>query len=73
VPISSIKKMSLSAVKNGEKVCSHNDHDYGFVQDTADDKTYTKIMVPNSSDDGYQTGKILLVHYSSSYLLLTLL
>ncbi|TVY36548.1 hypothetical protein LSUB1_G005557 [Lachnellula subtilissima] len=55
VPISSVKKMSLSAVEDGEKVCSHNNHDYGFVKDTAEDKTYTKIMVPNSSDDGYQT------------------
>ncbi|TVY46876.1 hypothetical protein LOCC1_G002795 [Lachnellula occidentalis] len=55
VPISSVKKMSLSAVENGEKVCSHNNYEYGFVKDTAEDKTYTKIMVPNSSDDGYQT------------------
>lgn len=57
MPISSLKKMSLSAVKDGEKVCSYNNNDYVFVQDTAEDKTYTKIMVPTSSDDGYKIGK----------------
>ncbi|TVY87651.1 hypothetical protein LAWI1_G004938 [Lachnellula willkommii] len=63
VPISSVKKMSLSAVEDGKKVCSHNNCDYGFVKDIAEDKTYTKIMVPNSSDDGYQTGALpILVH-----------
>jgi hypothetical protein len=57
VPISKIKETSLLAVKNGEKVCSHDNNDYGFIQDTAEDRTYTKIMVPNSSDDGYKIGK----------------
>ncbi|TVY30911.1 hypothetical protein LHYA1_G000779 [Lachnellula hyalina] len=69
VPISSIKKMSLSAVEDGEKVCSHNNHDYGFVKDTAEDKTYTKIMVPNSSDDGYQTGALLILAHAADFVI----
>ncbi|TVY57269.1 hypothetical protein LSUE1_G008278 [Lachnellula suecica] len=55
MPISSLKEMSLSAMKKGEKVCSYDNNDYGFIQDTVEDKTYTKIMVPNSSDDVYRT------------------
>lgn len=54
VPISALKATSLAALKNGEKVVSHDNLEYGFMQDTAEDRTYTKIMVPNSSDDGYK-------------------
>ncbi|RDL32554.1 uncharacterized protein BP5553_09010 [Venustampulla echinocandica] len=50
VPISSIKKMSLSGVKAREKVCSHDGNDYGFVQDVANDGTEAKIMVPHGSE-----------------------
>jgi len=56
VPISSIQHMSLQDAKDGKKIFSHNGKDYGFVQDVAEDKTYTKIMVP-SSKDGYRAGK----------------
>jgi hypothetical protein len=46
--------MSLLDVKNGSSILQHKGEDYGFVQDSAEDKTYTKIMVPSSSDDGYR-------------------
>ena len=55
VPISSIESMSLLDVKAGEPVLKHKNDDYGFMQDSAEDKTYTKIMVPSSSDNGYKT------------------
>jgi hypothetical protein len=48
--------MSLQDAKDEKKIFSHNGNDYGFVQDVAEDKTYTKIMVP-SSKDGYRAGK----------------
>lgn len=57
VPISAIKETTLSALKNGDKVYSHNGNDYRFIEDAAEDITYTKIMVPNSSDDGYRAGE----------------
>lgn len=57
VPISAVEEMSLQAAKESRTVISHNGSDYGFVQDAAEDKVYTKIMVPSSSDDGYRAGK----------------
>jgi hypothetical protein len=57
VPVSSIQEISLQDAKNGKAILSHNGEDYGFVQDSAEDSMHTKIMVPNSSDDGYRTGK----------------
>jgi hypothetical protein len=57
VPISTMENMSWLDVKNGNAVLNYQGGDYGFLHDSAEDKTYTKIMVPNSSDDGYRTGK----------------
>ncbi|KAG4437002.1 hypothetical protein IFR05_007506 [Cadophora sp. M221] len=53
VPISSIKAMSLLDAKNGKTVLIHEGNDYGFMKDSAEDTTYTRIMVP-SSDAGYK-------------------
>lgn len=58
LPISSIGQMSLKGATNGKPIVNHNGNDYGFVRDSAEDKTYTKIMVPNGSVEGYRTGKI---------------
>jgi hypothetical protein len=57
VPISSIQKVSLAGIKQGEAILSHNGSNYGFQQDASVNSTYTKIVMPNSSDDGYRTGK----------------
>lgn len=57
VPIASIGEMSLKAAQNGKAIVNHKGAEYGFVRDTAEDKTYTKIMVPNSSDDGYKMSR----------------
>ncbi|KAI9052449.1 hypothetical protein LZ554_003794 [Drepanopeziza brunnea f. sp. 'monogermtubi'] len=53
VPISSLKEISLSDATNGKSVLSYKENDYGFME-SAEDKTYTKIMVPSSSHDGYK-------------------
>lgn len=55
MPISAIESMSFADVKNGESVLEHSNSNYDFMQDSTEDKTYTKIMVPKSSDDGYRT------------------
>jgi hypothetical protein len=57
VPISSVKKMTLRDAKNRKSVLTHNENDYGFVQDTSKDKEFIKIMVPNAKDNGYRAGK----------------
>jgi DNA-directed RNA polymerase I subunit RPA34.5 len=57
VPLSSIEQVSLRDIEKNKKVLSHMGNDYGFIQDAAEVKTYSKIMTPNSSDDGYRTGK----------------
>ena len=56
VPISSIQKTSLVKITNGNAVLSHNGNDYRIIQDSSEDITYTKVMVPKSSDDGYRAG-----------------
>ncbi|KAK2628980.1 hypothetical protein QTJ16_002083 [Diplocarpon rosae] len=55
VPISSIKEMSLSDAKDGKAILSYKNNDYGFTKDSIEDKTYTKIMVPSSSDKVYKS------------------
>jgi hypothetical protein len=50
--------MSLQDAKNGKVILSHDGDDYGFFQDSAEDSTHTKIMVSDSSDDGYRTGEL---------------
>jgi hypothetical protein len=53
VPASAIQQVSL---QNSKKTnISHNGSKYGFVEDVADDKTYTKLMVPSDRTDGYET------------------
>ncbi|PBP20835.1 hypothetical protein BUE80_DR008455 [Diplocarpon rosae] len=54
IPISSIKEMSLSDAKDGKAILSYKDNDYGFTKDSIEDKAYTKIMVPSSSDKVYK-------------------
>lgn len=57
VSISSIKQMPLEDATAGKAILNHNGSEYGFMRDSAEDKTYTLIMVLQSSD-GYRTGKI---------------
>ncbi|KAG9237867.1 DNA-directed RNA polymerase I subunit RPA34.5-domain-containing protein [Amylocarpus encephaloides] len=54
VPISSIKDMSLLGIENGNVACSHNGDEYGFVQDQAEERKTTNVLIPNTSDDGYR-------------------
>jgi hypothetical protein len=56
VPISSIQEMSLANIQNGNVVLSHNDNDYGIVQDSSADVRYTKVMVTTGAEDEYRTG-----------------
>lgn len=56
VPISAIQSMSLQDAKDGNPVLNHKGRDYAFLQDSTGDKTYTKIMIPNSAEKGYNTG-----------------
>jgi DNA-directed RNA polymerase I subunit RPA34.5 len=56
VSISSIQAMFLEDATAGKAILNHNGSEYGFMRDSAEDKTYTKIMVPQSSD-GYRTSK----------------
>lgn len=66
VPIASVKEMSLRDAKLGKAVFSQNGNDYGFVHDPLDDKTYTKILLPSNSKDGYSIGNLpcLLMRFS---------
>jgi len=57
VSISSIEQISLQDIKEGKPILSHGGNNYGLSQDIAVDKTYTKILAPNESNDGYCTGK----------------
>jgi len=57
LPISSMGQISLKDASDGKPIVNHKDMEYGFVRDSAEDKTYTKIMVPNGSDNGYRMGK----------------
>lgn len=57
VPIAKVKEMSLQDAKSGRAVFSQDGNDYGFVHDPLDDKTFTKILIPSSSKDGYSIGK----------------
>jgi hypothetical protein len=58
LPVSAIAQMSWKDATDGKPIINHNGNEYGFMRDSAEDKTYTKIMVPDGSDDGYRTGKI---------------
>ncbi|KAI9643646.1 hypothetical protein NHQ30_008268 [Ciborinia camelliae] len=57
VPIASVKEIALRDAKLGKAVFSQGGNDYGFVHDPLEDKTYTKILLPNSSKDGYSIEK----------------
>jgi hypothetical protein len=50
--------MSLKDVKAGKAILNHKGSEYGFIRDSVEEKTYTKIMVPHSYDDGFRTSKI---------------
>ncbi|XMA14485.1 hypothetical protein WAI453_007276 [Rhynchosporium graminicola] len=53
VPIGSVKAMNLLDAKSGKTVLTYDGDDYGFLKDTVEDTTYTRIMVP-SSNAGYK-------------------
>ncbi|QSZ31464.1 hypothetical protein DSL72_001029 [Monilinia vaccinii-corymbosi] len=57
VPINSVKEISLQDAKLGKAVFSQEGNDYGFVHDTLEDKTYTKILLPCNYKDGYSIEK----------------
>ena len=67
VPLSSVKTMSLLDAKNGKPILKHEGDDYGFMRDSAEDTTYTKIMVPGS-DAGYKASKDLVLTFRISQL-----
>lgn len=46
----------MEKIEKGSVILSHNDSDYGLVQDSSEDVTYTKLMVPNSEKDDYRAG-----------------
>jgi hypothetical protein len=58
LPISSIGQVSLRDARTSKAIVSHKGNEYGFIQDSAEDKTYTKIMVPHGSD-GYRIGEAI--------------
>lgn len=60
VPISSIREASLANLKQGSAILSHHDNNYGFIQGSSEDVTYTKVMVPNSAEDGYRASNYTL-------------
>ncbi|KAL2072207.1 hypothetical protein VTL71DRAFT_11550 [Oculimacula yallundae] len=61
IPISEIKAMSLGDAKHGKTVLTHEGNEYGFMKDSAEDTTYTRIMVP-SSDVGYKASSKSIDH-----------
>ncbi|PQE13381.1 hypothetical protein CJF31_00008396 [Rutstroemia sp. NJR-2017a BVV2] len=54
VSIDTIKDMSLRGARSGKVVLSQKGNEYGFVEDTAENKTYTKLMLPNKAKNGYR-------------------
>jgi hypothetical protein len=60
LPISSIGEMPLNDAKTSQAILNYKDAEYGFIRESAEDQTYTKIMVPHGSDDGYRTGETSL-------------
>ncbi|CAG8961298.1 hypothetical protein HYFRA_00013759 [Hymenoscyphus fraxineus] len=54
VPIASIQEMSLLGAKNGDVIYSQDGNDYGFSKTEAEENTYTSILVPSSSENGYK-------------------
>jgi hypothetical protein len=58
LPISSIGQVLLRDVRSGKAIVSHKENEYGFIRDSAEDKTFTKIMVPHGSD-GYRIGEAI--------------
>ncbi len=58
LPISSIGQVSLQDARSSKAIVTYNENEYGFVRDSADDKTYAKIMVPHGSD-GYRIGEAI--------------
>ena len=64
VSIDTIKDMSLRGVRSGKVVLSQKGNEYRFVEDTAENKTYTKLMLPNKAKNGYRIG-MLIPHYYS--------
>ncbi|PQE32386.1 hypothetical protein CJF32_00001134 [Rutstroemia sp. NJR-2017a WRK4] len=57
VSIDTIKDMSLRGARSGKVVLSQKGNEYGFVEDTAENKTYTKLMLPNKAKNGYRIEK----------------
>jgi hypothetical protein len=58
VSIDTIKDMSLRGARSGKIVLSQKGNEYGFVEDTTENKTYTKLMLPNKAKNGYRTGML---------------
>jgi hypothetical protein len=57
VPLSSLEDLSLQAIQERKQILSYNGDDYAFVPDSSESNASTKVMVPNSSNDGYRTGR----------------
>lgn len=59
--MSSIQETTLGKINKGNAILSHNGNDYGFTENSSEDITYTKIMVPKVSDDSYHAGNFTKV------------
>lgn len=57
VPLGSIEGLSLHGVKERKDVLSYNGDGFSFAPGASEAKASTKVMVPNTSDGGYHTGK----------------
>jgi hypothetical protein len=57
VSLSSVEELSLLNIQERKEILSHNGDAYAFVPDASEAKSYTKVMVPNSSDDSYHIGR----------------
>lgn len=55
--LSSVEELSLLKIQECKEILSHNGDAYAFVPDASEAKSYTKLMVPNSSDDNYYMGR----------------
>jgi hypothetical protein len=57
VPISAIKQVSLQDVQLGNPSLSLDGCDFGFVQDQAGDRSFTKVLIPEENSTAYRVGR----------------
>jgi hypothetical protein len=57
VPISAVKQVSLQDVQLGKPALSLDGRNYGFVQDQAGDRDFTKVLIPDGNSTAYRVGR----------------